>query len=1151
MNKLFTFLFSTLFITIINAGTIVVQNINDSGVGSLRQATIDAIDGDTIRFTPSLISNGSDTIQLSSEIAFNKGLVFKGLYNATDSLFISGEDAVRIFNVDLDTAYIKALVIDSLIFINGNASNGYGGAVNAIKVDTLLVLNSIFHSNHAESGGAVYYAVNEDELDSISSFVKIINSNYINNTSVFSGGGVFIKVPTSPDNSSTIEVDKSNFISNISGLSGGGFSCYSPYYDVNFPTSFKIKVQRSNFYNNQAVRSGGGLIVSSSFSTSQSYISYISDTTIFIDSCNISGNHCDNMGGGVYLYSPKAKISSSIIDHNISGQEGGGVWCSHSLNIDKSSLSHNVAHAGAGLFVDRNNSSGFYSDSIIINVLNSQLNDNQSSGLGGAIYTESLISRGRLRIESCEINRNTASRGGGIKSSCDFIMNNSSVEYNSSRDDGGGLYLSSLNAIINNSTLYRNTTADHGGGIYREGTLTINNSTIVENSVDDERYSNGGGIHLESQDTLTVNNSTIINNFGFRGGGISTYVSIINIKSSIIALNENGNIQCSYYPTINSEGDNIFTDSYMSGRIGSDQLVIDTSRLNFLPIDYYGGETKTMLPGVANFAIDEGNPLDFSDAQNGSFIGRRDVGAAESCISSIYDTVITCNDYYFAGQISNTSGIYYDSLTNMNGCDSVITLHLTITAAIDTLPIIYRCEGDSIEIFDRYRFTSGVYKDSLTQYVVGCNGAIITVQELVVLQPYQDTLPIQIVCLNDSIQVFGDYVSTGGFYYDSLTTVNGCDSVTVQKLEVLPSYQDTLLKQVVCLNDSIQIFGHFVSIGSFYYDSLTTMNGCDSILIQELVVLPPYQDTFPIQYICLNDSVLIFGNYESIAGLYYDSLTTMNGCDSTLIQELVVLQPYQGTLSVQNICSNDSILIFGNYERIAGLYYDSLITVNGCDSVTVQELVVLLSYQDTSSVQFMCSNDSVLIFGNYESITGFYYDSLATIDGCDSIIIQELIIYPIDLTVSQSNYQIISNQTNANYQWIDCSNGNVFISGASNQNFEVIADGDYAVIVTTANCSDTSECISVNGVGIAAKEGKDFVSIYPNPTNDSFIVGLNDKVKENTNFIIYDIRGKVLKERTVLLKETTIDISHFSKGVYFLRIIEDGIEKGRVKIIKE
>ena len=49
----------------------------------------------------------------------------------------------------------------------------------------------------------------------------------------------------------------------------------------------------------------------------------------------------------------------------------------------------------------------------------------------------------------------------------------------------------------------------------------------------------------------------------------------------------------------------------------------------------------------------------------------------------------------------------------------------------------------------------------------------------------------------------------------------------------------------------------------------------------------------------------------------------------------LILTPMTGT-----ICSNDSIFLQGNYQTTAGTYYDTLTSVNGCDSVIVTTLIV-------------------------------------------------------------------------------------------------------------------------------------------------------------------------------------------------------------------
>ena len=66
--------------------------------------------------------------------------------------------------------------------------------------------------------------------------------------------------------------------------------------------------------------------------------------------------------------------------------------------------------------------------------------------------------------------------------------------------------------------------------------------------------------------------------------------------------------------------------------------------------------------------------------------------------------------------------------------------------------------------------------------------------------------------------------------------------------------------------------------------------------------------------------------------------------------------------------------------------------------------------------------------------------------------------------------QLISNQTGASYQWLDCNNWNTAILSETNQLFKVASNGNYAVAVTKNLCSDTSGCYSVISLGMNREE---------------------------------------------------------------------------------
>jgi len=82
---------------------------------------------------------------------------------------------------------------------------------------------------------------------------------------------------------------------------------------------------------------------------------------------------------------------------------------------------------------------------------------------------------------------------------------------------------------------------------------------------------------------------------------------------------------------------------------------------------------------------------------------------------------------------------------------------------------------------------------------------------------------------------------------------------------------------------------------------------------------------------------------------------------------------------------------------------------------------------------------------------------------------------------------LASNQPPANtqYQWIDCAT-NTPIQGETNSIYTAVQNGDYAVIVTVGNCSDTSACQNVSGIGLNSNSID--VTIYPNPSNGTVTV---------------------------------------------------------------
>jgi hypothetical protein len=117
------------------------------------------------------------------------------------------------------------------------------------------------------------------------------------------------------------------------------------------------------------------------------------------------------------------------------------------------------------------------------------------------------------------------------------------------------------------------------------------------------------------------------------------------------------------------------------------------------------------------------------------------------------------------------------------------------------------------------------------------------------------------------------------------------------------------------------------------------------------------------------------GNTYTESGVYYDSLQTIHGCDSVEVLTLIV--NYRDTAYfAETVC--DSYEWHGNTYTISGVYYYNTQTTKGCDSVEVLNLIV--NYSDTAYfAETVC--DSYEWHGVSYTTSGIYYYNTQTTKG--------------------------------------------------------------------------------------------------------------------------------------------------------------------------
>ncbi|NLE62483.1 MAG: hypothetical protein GX612_01410, partial [Bacteroidales bacterium] len=375
----------------------------------------------------------------------------------------------------------------------------------------------------------------------------------------------------------------------------------------------------------------------------------------------------------------------------------------------------------------------------------------------------------------------------------------------------------------------------------------------------------------------------------------------------------------------------------------------------------------------------------------------------------VHDTICGGSNYTFNGKnIYSTPSISPYTITetqkksNQYGCDSTIMLFLFVKA-VDSIYIydticsennysLHNFNITSIRTFTAYT----IFDTNKNVNINGCDS--ITILSLYI-RPIDTLHIIDSICSGARYTAYGfdKYTSislTSYTIYDTNVSINkyGCDSLTYLSLTVLPA-DLVYIYDTICAGQHYNIngFDTVALLTDIKYDISDTnyninKNGCDSTTILHLTVLPVYispDPVFPSEDICDKGMDYVFwstsfGNTikiptaHLIAGtyIYYDTLPSSNGCDSMVYFTLRVHPTYE-IKTIDDICDNETFIWRGhtfNPPHIGNklIVYDSLTTAaHHCDSVFVLELTINKNkfYEDTVDLCF--DENSNPIFNQY------------------------------------------------------------------------------------------------------------------------------------------------------------------------------------------
>ncbi len=189
--------------------------------------------------------------------------------------------------------------------------------------------------------------------------------------------------------------------------------------------------------------------------------------------------------------------------------------------------------------------------------------------------------------------------------------------------------------------------------------------------------------------------------------------------------------------------------------------------------------------------------------------------------------------YLFGGEEFTTSGEYVSHFESSSGCDSVVLVDLVVNYPKFVEYDIQICADDSYLFGSNILTETGIYVDSLVSET-GCD-SIVTLN-LTVNTVYLDTV-YSAIKDGENYNFGGVLIDQPGTYYDTLTSENVCDTIiTLVLSEKLEEF--SIVNAEICEGNKYEFGGNFLTEPGTYIDTLVSSVGTDSIVSLTLSVYP-------------------------------------------------------------------------------------------------------------------------------------------------------------------------------------------------------------------------------------------------------------------------------------------------------------------------
>jgi hypothetical protein len=1042
----------------------------------------------------SFLNNGMYRVSVAGGVMYNKAdnggtcnpIITNCIFNRNEAFDCSG-----IYNLSNARAITNPTISNCSFTNNYHLSSGTIANVCGNAICNPIITQCVFSNNTSGGAASCIYNFKNDSLGNLS---PSINHCTFNNNNAISGTiyneGSFSGICTPIIDSCNFQENRARVGGAIDNIATDAGACYP-------------QISHCNFINNKVLISSGIGGAISNFSKFNSICnSNISD-------CNFIRNKAI-YGGAIGAYSHNASICNSIVTNctftNDSATINGGALYNEAtqngtcnLQIDDCKfLSNNAAVYGGAMYA-----AGTLTGSCNAVITKSKFLNNNAL-YGGAVFMirdDSYIAESRF--SQCIFDNNSAEYGAGFMA----IANATST----------------INAAFSNCVFTRNNCIQSGGAVYFEAR---NNSSINPNYEYCTFYNNHNSFGLSgiiNTRIATSNNNPVYINCIIRQTAITNVVA--GSSTAATPTFTNCNIE-------GSGGSGAWVASF--GANGGENIDTDPLFLNATDFD---GVDNTWATSDDGLSLQTASPC-INTGNNSLAAATVDIIGNTRPIGGIADMGAYETSVIITHSFSSSAGI--GGTISPSGVISVAAgsnFTYTITPNAEFCISNVVVDGMSVGIVSTYTFTSVTAPHTIAVSFVA------RVTPTVTIVSSQNS-----ICLGSPLTITATAINGGlaplyNFYVDGVargaTAANSFNSSTL-------AAGSHIIYCVMTANNICQT-------------TATATSNIKTITVGNATILPAITGTTTLCSIVattrlhntvaggvwsssnaavatINSSGVVTAVANGVTSITYTYTNSFGCASSTSVNVVVAAVTVTPIIGASSVCIGSSITLL---NATSGGAWSS---VTGRAIVSSSGIVTGISV-GTATIRYTFANE----FGCIATST-----FLVSVNSTPAI---PTIQYAPGTVNPQRGAPTGAFCANRTFTVVGIPSGGLWSSTGS------IAVGSSTGIAITSStigagsltytftspfgCSNSRTmvgsvfiCASSRGVNMVDREPLtvDRFTIYPNPAKNSVSIQV-DKLITDGQIIVTDLYGKTIKSQPLSIGKNNMDVSSFSKGLYFVNII--------------